>query len=934
MRTAHTLIALVTALGTTGVSAAQPAGVSVAQPAGVSVARPPEAYAEQVTAANASRRLVGGSDATGGIGDWALGNGVLCAVVSDPEHESQLSPQGGTLLDLGRCGLSHDEWVGGEMLLNMSRDRMVGATSIRAEPTRPDGSVAIVAGARLEGLAIETTYRLAPERPDALEIETRALRLLPSEAGGDAERAFLFGDVVLHGRRQLAPFTLHVDGRGLPIFDAGSVGFAHPPSDPDDMLTMVRAILPANLHVLVGGDAQTPGIAYGVHLLSGRLEKPDGTREPLPQLSINGESFTMQAVFTRPLYFGGEAGIGWIELGQTLLMDLDPGETLVLTREILVGERSDVASVTDQLWPEAPLLRGHTEPDARVHVATAEGAAVSEVRPDASGSFSLHVPPGRYRLTVRGPLGRVQERDVEVAAGGFDAGPVPLSPLGRVLLPRGRPMRLVFVPESGGGPVVFDDDGLDFRVGDRRFPGSEEGPDVALGGIDPDPETVSLQPGRYRVLATRGPEFDLSEARLQVVRGETVPLQIDSPKRVLARPGWVSADLHVHSEWSDDSTFSTDRRIAAFVAEGADLIVSTEHDRVTDYAPELARLGLTGRIASMVGVEVTSSAHSPAAPFTAGHANVYPLPYDPLRFRGGAPRGEGRRLRGMMQDVRGLPGTRIVQLNHPRSTDGKIGDLNLFTHLSVVGEPFQPAQPLSAWPNRVLLERDSDDGLRDLDFDVLEVWNGDSMRQFRATRADWYSLLLQGEIRTAVANSDSHVRRELVAHPRTYVRLPEKATGEAAPFDAGVFVEALRAGHAYGTSGPLLAVTLADPSGESRGIGELYHGRSGRLRVDVEAAPWVPVSRLVVRWNGEVVRDEPIRAGAPVEHGLDFGGDGFLTVEVSGEPSGDYALVAPGFVPFAFANPIFVDADGDGRFTAPGLPPNPLPVLDPETMGP
>jgi len=35
------------------------------------------------------------------------------------------------------------------------------------------------------------------------------------------------------------------------------------------------------------------------------------------------------------------------------------------------------------------------------------------------------------------------------------------------------------------------------------------------------------------------------------------------------------------------------------------------------------------------------------------------------------------------------------------------------------------------------------------------------------------------------------------------------------------------------------------------------------------------------------------------------------------------ATIAPGFVPTAFANPIFIDVDGNGRFDAPGLPPPP-----------
>ncbi len=74
---------------------------------------------------------------------------------------------------------------------------------------------------------------------------------------------------------------------------------------------------------------------------------------------------------------------------------------------------------------------------------------------------------------------------------------------------------------------------------------------------------------------------------------------------------------------------------------------------------------------------------------------------------------------------------------------------------------------------------------------------------------------------------------------------------------------------------------------------------------------------------------------------LDLPRDSFLTLE-AGAPldavpaewaashAGEYAeVVARGFLPAAFTNPIWVDVDGDGRFAAPGLPPRPLRV-DPQ----
>ena len=266
------------------------------------------------------------------------------------------------------------------------------------------------------------------------------------------------------------------------------------------------------------------------------------------------------------------------------------------------------------------------------------------------------------------------------------------------------------------------------------------------------------------------------------------------------------------------------------------------------------------------------------------------------------------------------------------SRSEEVSDLNFFTHLSVAGEPFQPKSPLSALPNRVLLERDPTTGLRDLDFDLIELWNGDSLPQYRAVRSDWVALLLQGEFRPAVANSDSHVRGELIAYPRTYVRMPDAESARPGAVDAGTFVAALRAGNAFGSSGPLLDVTLATPDGTRTGPGDLHRGATGTLHVAVQSAPWVPVSQVRVWWNGRAVHAGGISRDAGLELPLRFERDGFVTVEVRGEPGPDYELVVPGFEPFAFSNPIFVDADGDGVFSAPGLPAQPLPILDPEAV--
>ena len=94
---------------------------------------------------------------------------------------------------------------------------------------------------------------------------------------------------------------------------------------------------------------------------------------------------------------------------------------------------------------------------------------------------------------------------------------------------------------------------------------------------------------------------------------------------------------------------------------------------------------------------------------------------------------------------------------------------------------------------------------------------------------------------------------------------------------------------------------------------------NNRLGLPVEIRGRVPVGELRVYRDGELVYASPIGRGQTAVVPLQFERDGFVTVEVEGPAEGDYAAVLPGFTPFAFTNPIFVDADDDGVWIAPGL---------------
>jgi hypothetical protein len=863
-------------------------------------AAPPELLAERIDAANAARLVLGGTDAVGGIDDWALRNGTLCAVVSDPSHQNNLSITGGALIDLGYCGRADDQFLLLQPLLNNSLSSPVPVESVRAE-VEGDAARLISSGTR-DGIGVETRYELDLARPARLRIETRVER-----AGPGLRLYGLAG--ALANVRSLTPFSLSIRD------PAEARGFVHPAYAGRGLGAIGEAASPVDAVVAVGAAPLEPGVAYGQRFVGARLERASGESVEVPHFFLVDGLATVLATFVRPFWLGDGRSLGLLQLLQTRLMNLSTGDRLALVQEIWVGERADVASVTDLLFADAPLLVGRADdPSAVVHVDGAGGGPVTQARVADDGRFALRLPVGDYVLRARADGGREIERPFRQTAQGTELGVLAVGAPGRLRLPRGAPMRLVFLGRNGTPDPDFDDDLRGFVV--TREEGGWTMPsrnDLHLTGLAMDPERVTLRPGSYRVFATLGPEFSLTEAQVDIRAGETVELDIHAPTREVETPGWISSDFHVHAGHSLDTPLRPDVRAASFVAQGGEVLIITEHDAIYDYAPLIRELGLRDRLASIVGLEITSEVPTELTPHTNGHANAFPMPLRPHAYLRGAVPDEGRRWREVIAELRALPGERVIQLNHPRFDEPGIERRAFLSHMGPAAAPYDPTLPLGEPPNRVLIEPDPVTGVRDLDFDAIELLNGWHMKSYLRSREDWFSFLRQGERLTGTANSDSHFLRSVVASPRSYV---QAAPDDVRSLDADAFVRSVRGGRVYGTTGPLLELRLGEA-----GIGETFRGGEGVLRVRVRVASWVPVSELRVFVNGAQVSARKIVPGEPIEMPLRFERDAFVTVEVEGEPSEAYRAVLPSFVPFAFTNPIYVDSDADGRWRPPGPSP-------------
>jgi len=124
-----------------------------------------------------------------------------------------------------------------------------------------------------------------------------------------------------------------------------------------------------------------------------------------------------------------------------------------------------------------------------------------------------------------------------------------------------------------------------------------------------------IPPGKYLVRITHGPEYDLEEQRIEVAKGATVDVRA-TLKRTVDTRGWVSADYHSHTTQSGDNYCGSNDRIINLAAEQIEFAPSTEHNRISDWQPDIERLGLSRYLKTVIGLELTGSAQ---------HLNAFPL---------------------------------------------------------------------------------------------------------------------------------------------------------------------------------------------------------------------------------------------------------------------------------------------------------------------
>ncbi|MBB6520574.1 CehA/McbA family metallohydrolase [Pseudoteredinibacter isoporae] len=852
---------------------------------------------------------VAGDMAWGGIDDWQLSNGQVCAVISDIKHEGELAATGGYLTDFGFCDTPGEGF--GQLYFAINLSGTSSPAFYKMEAQQGEDFSRILGWARYGGFELKVSYELNEQNANKLQIKAE----LTHKKEVDGSEAAAFGLVNLNRGNKV--FSTSLNGSGP------SPGYEHKPL-PSGLLDDLDGLVGVDM-ILSLPDAGKNPMVYGQHIKNAYLLSEDGEKSQLPSFVGVTESYSAALTFTESFVFDNEgAFLDPLKLLETQMADLGMGETLVVEHEISLAAGRDAASVLNQYWDKQPNLELPL-PAGGMSVfmqRESDGAVINHAISAADGNVSLRAPAGKYRLRIE-EQGRVlAEQPVDLQADTTLPSPE-LKASGKLRLPSGQTMRLSFFPEEGQH-IDFSRQPFGFSTGGH----SETSViDVMLAGTESDPEVISLMPGRYRVLASRGPEYSAHMSKLNIEAGKESKLSIGVPQVEVATPNYVHADLHTHAAPSFDNSYPQEQRIRSYVAQGGEVLVATEHETIYDYHRDIAEMGLSDRLATVTGTEITGLVQSETAPHTLGHANAFPLRVQKGKYRSGAPAHENKRWRDVIAAVRKSDPKAVMQLNHPRviyqpdevSEPGSQRYNESYLMHLLDGRGHDPSQPLSAEQNRSLIEKDPETGVRDIDFDAMELINGTGagLHSYEQLRKDWFAFLKQGLRLVGTATSDSHGQTfgEVVLEPRTLIYMTKD---DVSKFDQDDFIAGIKSGNIYGTTGPLLNIALQ--SGDNRAMmGETLSAKEAVLALTVNAAQWVDVHTLRIYINGELYQQMPIIKGQPNLLPLSFGKDSFVTVEVEGDRKGLYAEIVPVMPPFAFSNPIYVDADQDGQWQAPGL---------------
>lgn len=818
--------------------------------------------------------LIGGPMAAGRIGDYLLSNDRIRVIVQDVGRDplAFVSSYGGNIIDADLVRGVREE--GNDNFMAMSQQINVESTfnALEIEVVN-DGSNGRAAVLRATGVDdcldyINASQMLSsiggglplslPDSADDADIPVELVTEYTLAPGSDYVKieTFIKNTGCVNVRPYIGDYVVSA-GRETDLFVPG-IGYGEP-----------MAQLSLNF-AAIEGEGRADGIAYGY--IPGIVEKTT--------------AFIETGVVVTSI---GTNVVAMLLLGTPSAVNIPPDEVYSFSRYFVVG--TSVASIQDArneiFGLDTGMARGVVTVDgaplagATVSVVQKPGAwgacsdVLSSFKTDADGRYEGTLPVGTYGFaaTKSGYLydsgSAVPDlRAVEVTAGGTAEADFELPPTGRVRItavddtrgpvpfkatvvgfdpspPQPNVQSILGLLDLGGW--VFDD-----PSGENLFGLTK----TVFAGADGDSGEFHLEPGDYHLFVSRGPEYSLFETALEVTAGDLTEVEARIA-RVVDTAGFVSGDFHVHMMNSPDSKVPLADRVTAFLAEGVDYLVATDHEFLTDLKPTIANLGAGDLIATSVGQEIT--------PQDYGHFNGWPLTIDPTKRNMGAidwakeaPPGEDYTSLGaycmspgeIFDAVHDDPGIDVVQANHFNSGGGGGFDILGFDTGQV-----PPVSSVDPAPFRL---DPTIENLFDTDLDGLELLIGNDRGQvakfYNENLGDWFNLMNQGLVYFGSSDSDTHSLNK--TQSGTFRNFIASSTDSPGAIDEDEMTTSVRDGRTVGGYSPFLRATVTaeetrETGGHALGLPTLVTALDGEatFHLQVQSPVWVEYDTVALYIN-------------------------------------------------------------------------------------
>lgn len=406
---------------------------------------------------------------------------------------------------------------------------------------------------------------------------------------------------------------------------------------------------------------------------------------------------------------------------------------------------------------------------------------------------------------------------------------------------------------------------------------------------------VSLLPGDYTIYASRGMEYSVATQQVSVAKGESKTINL-SIRREVNTKGWVAADTHIHTlTYSGHGDATENERMFTIAGEGIELPIATDHNHHTDYSEAAIRTKLNEHFTSVIGNEVTTKV---------GHFNAFPIAAGST-----LPDSKLNDWVLLAKSMRAIPGVQVITLNHPRDLHNDFIPFAATNLNPVTGEHVRMTNEL---------------------FDAMEtITSGALQSDIYQLYRDWFALLNRGHHIMSVGSSDTHdVSRFILGQGRTYLAANDD---NPARIDINEAFRSLKEGRASVSLGLFADMDVA----QKFHLGDLATNLPDEFIVTVHAdsPSWTWVQKVELYANGVKIREtEYPKPAARLRRSSGFVlnrpfHDVYLVGIATGpgvtapfaETPRPYQPTSKTFTPkvLASTNPIWIDGDGDGKYTSP-----------------